>query len=248
MIFNSLFRRRLPAAGLLIGLALLAMNNGVVLAQAPVEKNPGLEPRQILILGDSLAAGYGLDASEGFPALLQKKIEARGWNFNVVNAGVSGDTSAGGLRRLDWLLRRPVHVLIVELGGNDGLRGIEPEATRTNLQAIIDRTRQRYPAVHTVIAGMKMPPNMGPDYRERFERIFPELARRNNAAFVPFLLEGVGGRPELNLPDRIHPNVEGHRLVAETVWTTLEPVLEKLSLTPSHPAPPAAPAAASKKF
>jgi acyl-CoA thioesterase-1 len=186
------------------------------------------EPARILVLGDSLAAGNGIEPGEAFPALLQEEITRRGWKFSVINAGVSGDTSAGGLRRVDWLLRQRVDVLLLELGGNDGLRGIQPEATRTNLQSIIDRTREKYPGVRVVIAGMKMPPNMGADYTGRFEKIFPELAARNQAALVPFLLEGVGGRPELNLPDRIHPTPEGHRIVATNVWKVLGPVLERM--------------------
>lgn len=181
----------------------------------------------IVVLGDSLAAGYGLDLSEAFPALLQKKIEVAGLKFSVVNAGLSGDTSAGGLRRIDWLLKRRVDVLVLELGGNDGLRGIPVGVTRTNLQSIIDRTKQKYPQARIVVAGMQMPPNMGADYNTAFAKIFPDLAQANAAALVPFLLEGVGGKPDLNLPDMIHPTAEGHRIVAENVWKVLKPVLEK---------------------
>lgn len=189
---------------------------------------PGGDRRTIVILGDSLAAGYGLDPSEGFPAVLQKTIDEAGMKFTVVNAGISGDTSAGGLRRIEWLLKRPVDVLVLELGGNDGLRGIPASATRTNLQSIIDRTKQKYPQVQIVIAGMQMPPNMGADYTAAFEKVFPDLAKSNNAALIPFLLEGVGGKPELNLPDLIHPTAEGQRLVASNVWVTLKPVLDKI--------------------
>jgi acyl-CoA thioesterase-1 len=202
-------------------------------AQGPEERVPPAasagkpERKTVVVLGDSLAAGYGLDPSEAFPALLQKKIDDLGWPFAVVNAGVSGDTTAGGLRRIDWLLRRRIDVLILELGGNDGLRGLLPEVTRSNLQAIIDRARKKHPQVQIIVAGMQMPPNMGAEYTNRFQRIFPELAKDNSAALIPFLLEGVGGKPELNLPDRIHPTAEGQRLVAENVWKVLEPVLEK---------------------
>jgi len=181
----------------------------------------------VVILGDSLAAGYGLDPSEAYPALLQKKVDEAGLKFSVVNAGVSGDTSAGGLRRIDWLLKRSVDVLVLELGGNDGLRGIPAAATRTNLQAIIDRTKQKYPQAQIVVAGMQMPSNMGAEYTSAFAKIFPDLAKANNATLVPFLLEGVGGKPELNLPDMIHPTAEGHKIVAENVWKVLKPVLEK---------------------
>jgi acyl-CoA thioesterase-1 len=187
----------------------------------------GGDRRNIVILGDSLAAGYGLDPSEAFPAVLQKKIDATALKFTVINAGISGDTSAGGMRRIDWLLKRPVDVLVLELGGNDGLRGIPVGATRTNLQSIIDRTRQKYPAAKIVIAGMQIPPNMGAEYTAAFEKIFPDLARANHATLIPFLLEGVGGKPELNLPDLIHPTAEGHEIVAGNVWKVLQPLLER---------------------
>lgn len=186
-----------------------------------------LNRKSVVVLGDSLAAGYGLDPSEAFPALLQKKIADAGLNLRVVNAGVSGDTSAGGLRRIDWLLKRPIDVLVLELGGNDGLRGIPVGTTRTNLQAIIDRTKQKYPQVKIVVAGMQMPSNMGKEYIADFRKIFPDLAKANDAALIPFLLEGVGGKPELNLPDLIHPTAEGHKIVADNVWQVLKPVLEK---------------------
>jgi acyl-CoA thioesterase I len=184
--------------------------------------------RNVVVLGDSLAAGYGLDPSAAFPAVLQKKINDAGWKFHVVNAGVSGDTSAGGLRRVDWLLKRPVDVLIIELGGNDGLRGLAPAALKKNLQSIIERTRQKYPTTEIMIAGMKMPANFG-SYAVEFERTYGEVAKEHNVALVPFLLEGVGGRPELNLPDRIHPTAEGQKILAENVWTVLKPVLAKLA-------------------
>ena len=183
--------------------------------------------RTVLVLGDSLAAGYGVDAAQAFPALLQQKVAAAGLPFQIVSAGVSGDTTAGGLRRLDWVLKRPVDVLLIELGGNDGLRGLAPETTRTNLQMIIDKTRAQRPGTRIIIAGMQLPPNLGEDYVLKFERVFPEVAKANGAALIPQLLAGVGGDPKLNLPDRIHPTPEGHKLVAETVWKVLRPVLEE---------------------
>ena len=195
-------------------------------AQGETRANKG---KVILVLGDSLAAGHGVDPGEAFPALLQERIKREGWNFTVINAGVSGDTTAGGLRRLDWLLQRKVDVLLIELGGNDGLRGISPETTRANLQAIIDRAKNKYPKVRIVIAGMKMPPNLGPDYTEQFEKVFPDVAKRNNALLIPFLLEGVGGRPELNQADRIHPTPEGQRIVADNVWKVIRPLLKELA-------------------
>lgn len=185
------------------------------------------ERKQVLVLGDSLAAAYGVEPEMGFVALLQKKADEAKLPFTIVNAGVSGDTTAGGLRRIDWLLRRPVDVLVLELGGNDGLRGIQPAATRANLQSIIDKTKAKYPHVKIVIAGMQMPPNMGEQYTAEFKNIFVEIAQKNSAALIPFLLEGVGGIPELNLPDRIHPTAEGHQKVAENVWPVLKAVLEQ---------------------
>ena len=190
-------------------------------ASAPDTKN-------VVVLGDSLAAGYGLDPSSAFPALLQKKINDAGWKFHVVNAGVSGDTSAGGLRRLDWLLKRRVDVLVIELGGNDGLRGLSPAALKKNLQSIIERTRQKYPAAQVVLAGMKMPANLG-SYAAEFEQTYSDVAKENDVPLVPFLLEGVGGNPDLNLPDRIHPTAEGQKILAENVWTVLKPVLAKIA-------------------
>jgi acyl-CoA thioesterase-1 len=186
-------------------------------------------PKTILFLGDSITAGYGIDPSEAFPARIQQKIDARGWPFKVVNAGQSGDTSAGGLSRLDWLLRNHIDILVLELGINDGLRGLPIDNTRKNLQAIIDRARRRYPKVKIVIAGMKLPPNWGGDYGRRFETMFVELAKKNKAALVPFVLEGVGGVRELNLPDAIHPTAKGHEIVAANVWKVLEPVMQSLN-------------------
>lgn len=194
-------------------------------AATPVPKD---QAYTVLFFGNSLTAGYGLDASQAFPALIQGKITARGWPFKVVNAGLSGDTTAAGLRRIDWLLQRPVTVLVLELGINDGLRGLPLDEVKKNLQTIIDRTRHKYPQAALVLAGMQLPPNFGPEYRRRFQRLFPELAAANGAALIPFLLEGVGGVPDLNLPDGIHPTAAGHQIIAENVWPVLEPVLQKV--------------------
>jgi acyl-CoA thioesterase-1 len=179
----------------------------------------------VLFLGTSLTAGYGLDESEAYPALIQLKIDSAGLPYRVVNAGVSGETSAGGLRRIDWLLRQPVAVLVLELGANDGLRGQDVAAMRANLQTIIDRTRAMHPEARVVIAGMESPPNMGRSYTGEFRAVFPELARANGATLIPFLLDGVAAVPELNQADGIHPTAEGQRRVAEIVWRYLEPVL-----------------------
>ncbi len=179
----------------------------------------------VLFVGTSLTAGLGLDPSEAYPALVQEKIDAAGLRYRVVNAGVSGETSAGARRRMAWLLRQPVAVLVVETGANDGLRGQEPEATRENIQAIFDEAKRQQPAPKLVLAAMEALPNYGEDYRRRFRAIYPELARANGATLVPFLLDGVAGEARLNQPDGIHPTAEGHALVAATVWKSLRPVL-----------------------
>jgi acyl-CoA thioesterase I len=186
-------------------------------------------PKIVLFLGDSLTAGYGIDPSHAFPAQIQAKIDAKRWNIKVINAGQSGDTSAGGLNRLDWLLKNHVDILVLELGANDGLRGLPVEVTRKNLQAIIDRTKQRYPQVKIVIAGMQVPPNMGRDYGTRFEALFPALAKKNRAVLISFILEGVAGVRGLNLPDGIHPTAEGHRIIAGNIWKILEPLISLLA-------------------
>lgn len=199
-------------------------------AQPPAAESPATasdaEARRILVLGNSIAAGYGLNPEQAFPALLQHKIDSLGWDFEVVNAGVSGETTAGGLSRLDWLLREPVSVLILELGGNDGLRGTPPEATRDNLEAIIDRTRARYPDVRILLAGMQVPTNLGPTYTAQFRALYPDIAEAKDTELIPFLLEDVGGVPDLNQPDGIHPTAEGQRIVAQNVWEVLRPVLQ----------------------
>jgi len=185
------------------------------------------ETKTLLFFGDSLTAGYGLEdpPAEAFPAIVQKKITAAGLSWHVVNAGLSGETSAAGLRRVDWVLRQRVDVFVLELGGNDGLRGLPPSDTRANLQAIIDHVRRKQPGAKIVLAGIAAPPNMGADFTRSFASIFPELAQKNQLPFIPFLLDGVAGRPELNQPDGIHPNARGHALVADTVWAAVKPLL-----------------------
>jgi acyl-CoA thioesterase-1 len=226
-ILNS---RMFDAAKQLTGLPRPLLSLALVLAALLLGGAAPLNSKGVvLILGDSITAGYGLELDESYPALLQKKIDAKGLNFRVINAGQSGDTSAGGLARLDWLLKNRVDVLVLELGANDGFRGLHPETTRKNLQAIIDRTKQKYPQARVIIAGMKVPPNMGRDYAARFEAVFRELAQKNQAVLIPFILEGVGGMRELNLPDGIHPTAKGHEIVARNVWKALEPVLKNLN-------------------
>jgi len=184
------------------------------------------DAKVIVFFGDSLTAGYGLGPGQAFPALIQEKINSLGWNFRVVNAGVSGETTAGGLRRINSVLQQPVDVFVLELGANDGLRGLPVEEAKQNLQAIIDRVKNKYPQVQVVLAGMQVLSSPGRDYAARFRAIFPEIAAANKAPLIPFLLEGVGGIPALNLPDGIHPTPAGQKIVAENVWKVLQPVLE----------------------
>ena len=185
------------------------------------------EAKTILIFGDSLTAGLGLDdpTTQAYPALLQKKIGAAGLPYRVVNGGLSGETTAAGLRRIDWMLRERVDVFVLALGGNDGLRGILPNVTRANLAGILEKVRSKYPEAKLVVAGMQMPPNLGPDYLVAYRAIFPDVAKATGATLIPFLLEGVGGVPELNQHDGIHPTAKGHAQVAETVWRVLRTLL-----------------------
>jgi acyl-CoA thioesterase-1 len=178
----------------------------------------------VIVLGDSLTAGLGLDLKDSFPSRLQDRIDRAGYGFDVVNAGVSGDTSAGGLRRLDWAMGEgDPRVLIVALGGNDGLRGLPPEQLEENLGTIIQRGQAR--GLSVILAGMEAPPNFGADYTARFRQVYPTLAKRYDVRLIPFLLDGVAGEPSLNQGDGIHPNVRGAERVADLVWKTLEPAL-----------------------
>jgi acyl-CoA thioesterase-1 len=199
-------------------------------ASAPASSQPTESPT-VLFLGTSLTAGYGLDPAQAYPALIQEKIDAAGLGYRVVNAGVSGETSAGARRRVDWLFQQPVSVLVLETGANDGLRGLPPDSLRENIQAIFDQARRLQPSIELMLVGMRMPPNYGRAYTRQFESVYPELARSNRATLVPFLLEGVGGVNALNQPDGIHPTVEGQRRLAQTVWRVLEPVLRRRERT-----------------
>ena len=180
---------------------------------------------RLLFFGNSLTAGYGVEPEEAFPALIGQKIDSSGLKYEVINAGLSGETTAGGRSRVGWILRRPVAVFVLELGGNDGLRGLPLAATRANLQAIIDTVRRRAPGAKIVLAGMQIPPNLGQAYARDFQKIYPALAAKNGLPLIPFLLAGVGGDAGLNQRDGIHPTPAGHRLVARTVWHTLRTVL-----------------------
>ena len=192
-------------------------------AVAPAMPSAGARPR-IAVLGDSLTAGLGVPRAAAYPSLLQQRLDADGLDFEVVNAGVSGDTSAGGLARLDWALDGDVRVLIVALGGNDALRGLPAEALQRNLAQIIERAQAR--GITVIIAGMEAPPNYGRDYIVSFHKVYPALAAQYRVAFVPFLLQGVAGNETLNQPDGIHPTAAGARIVADTVWAVLKPIAE----------------------
>ena len=197
-----------------------------VAPQAPQAPQAPNAPR-IVFLGDSLTAGLGLAADRSFPSLIGKKLKERGLDYDVINAGVSGDTSAGGVRRLDWSLECDVRMLIVALGGNDALRGLPPREMKKNLAAILDRARER--KVPVILAGMEAPPNNGPDYTREFRDVYSELAAEYKVRLIPFLLQGVAGDASLNQPDGIHPNVRGAELVADLVWKELEPALRRPS-------------------
>ncbi len=180
----------------------------------------------VLFLGNSLTAGHGLPVHEAYPALLQSYVDSLRWPVTMVNAGVSGDTSTGGLSRLSWLLETPPDILVIALGSNDGLRGLPPSLTKANLTEIITQARETHPDIRIIVAGMQVPPNMGETYHEEFKMIFPSVAAEMDTELIPFLLEGVGGVMKLNQPDGIHPTAEGQKILAETVWVTLRPLLQ----------------------
>jgi acyl-CoA thioesterase I len=197
---------------------------------APIAaQDPTLPPPRprIVALGDSLTAGLGLLEQEAYPALIQEKIDEAGYDFEVVNAGLSGDTSAGGVRRLSWALEGDVRILLVGFGGNDGLRGLPIEQMKQNLSTIIHEARER--GIVVVLMGMEAPPNFGQEYAGAFRQAFRDVALKERVLFIPFMLEGVAGRPELNQPDGIHPNQEGARIMAETIWRVLEPLLDQMA-------------------
>jgi len=198
-------------------------------AKAPPAVDPTAPPARprIVALGDSLTAGYGLVESQSYPSLLQAKLDADGYQFEVVNAGVSGDTSAGGLRRVDWALEGDVRVLVLALGANDGLRGLSVQEMQQNLSAIIAKARQKNAVV--ILAGMEAPPNYGQEYATAFRQAYREVAQRDRVLFIPFLLDKVAGLSALNQGDGIHPNEQGTRIVADTVWAVLRPLLDQMT-------------------
>lgn len=183
--------------------------------------------KTILFFGDSITAGYGLeDPNDAFPAIIQEKIDSLGLDFTVINSGVSGETSAGGRSRIDWILNQPIDIFVLELGANDGLRGVPVMETRANLQAIIDAVKTKNPNTEIILAGMQLPPNMGQEYSSQFKALFTDLASKNNIDLIPFILEDVGGIKELNQRDGIHPTAEGHKIVARNVWDVLYPMVK----------------------
>lgn len=182
--------------------------------------------KTILFFGDSITAGYGLDdTNDAFPGIIQSKIDSLGLNYAVVNSGLSGETSAGGKSRIDWILNQDIDIFVLELGANDGLRGLPITETKANLQAIIDAVKAKSPDTKIILAGMQLPPNMGQEYTTQFKAVFSDLASENNIAFIPFILKDVGGAKELNQDDGIHPTVAGHKIVAKNVWEVLGPEL-----------------------
>ncbi|MBT8376513.1 MAG: arylesterase [Bacteroidia bacterium] len=195
--------------------------------QSQMDANKPEDPSKIILcFGDSITAGYGLDdTNDAFPAVLQTKIDSLGLDYTVINSGLSGETTAGGRSRLSWILNQEIDIFILELGANDGLRGISLTETRANLQHIIDELKQRQPETRIILAGMELPPNMGQDYTSEFRDIYKDLAQENDLVFIPFILKDVGGVAELNQNDGIHPTVKGHKIVANTVWEVLEPML-----------------------
>ena len=190
--------------------------------QQPVSKET---TKNILFFGNSLTAAYGLDPSQGYTTIIQQRLDSLDLNYKVINAGLSGETTAGGNQRLDWVIRQKVDIFVLELGANDGLRGVDPQTTYQNLQSMITKVKDKYPDVKIILAGMLAPPNMGEKFTTQFKNIFPKLAQENDAALIPFFLEGVAGRRELNIQDGIHPNEEGQKIVAENVWAVLKDML-----------------------
>lgn len=202
---------------------LLATCSALLAVETP---NANDTAKHIVVIGDSITAGNGLDPKEAYPALLQAILNTAELPYTVANAGVSGDTTAGGLRRVAWAMGKGADILLIALGGNDGLRGISPEETKKNLLGIVAKARAKNPEIEVLIAGMQMPDNMGPDFTARFKAVFPEAAKESKSTLIPFLLEGVGGVENLNQPDGIHPTAEGQAKIAENVWKILEPMIE----------------------
>lgn len=210
--------------GLCVALLGCEGDGGARTAAEPPPRAEGARGR-IVFVGTSLTAGLGVDPESAYPAVIQQKLDSAGLPYTAVNAGVSGETSAGALRRIDWVLREPAAVLVIETGANDGLRGLDTDTLRANIQAIIDRARQQTPPPRIVLVGMRALPNYGFGYARRFERVYPDLAKANDVPLVPFLLDGVAGVDGMNQADMLHPTPAGHRVMGETVWGVLEEVI-----------------------
>ena len=228
-ITNNLMKNRSAYFWLILFFVIVSCNNNsknpAPQKQEDTKNNPvdsSTQKKTILFFGNSLTAGYGVDPSEAYPALIQDKIDSLHLNYNVVNAGVSGETTSDGNSRIEWILKQPVDIFVLELGGNDGLRGIPLAVTEKNLQSIIDAVKKKYPDAKIILEGIQIPPNMGADYTTEFRKIYPRLASKNDIELIPFLLKGVGGDPKLNQRDGIHPTAEGHKIVAENVWEVLK--------------------------
>ncbi|MCB0521227.1 MAG: arylesterase [Lewinellaceae bacterium] len=221
---------------ILLATALLACNNApseksggqqVPVAEGGSSNSKAIKTKNIVFFGNSLTAAYGLDPSDGYVALIQQRLDSLGLPYKAINAGLSGETTAGGRERIAWVLQKPLDIFVLELGGNDALRGIEPSASFENLDTIIQIVKTTYPGAKIILAGMEAPPNMGPEYTAQFHRMYPALAKKHNISLIPFFLENVGGIPELNQNDRIHPNKEGQKYLVENVWRVLKGVLQK---------------------
>ena len=200
-------------------------------AEAPASAAPAGESLRkpvVLFFGTSLTAGAGLDPEQAFPALIEKKAEAEGLPIEVINAGLSGETTAGAVRRIDWVLRTPADLVVIEGGANDALRGLSPEAARVNIERVIAAVRQKQPAAKIALVQMEAPPNLGPAYTRRFGTIYADIAKKENIPLLPFLLSGVAGIPGLNQPDGVHPNAAGERIVADNLWRALKPIIALL--------------------
>jgi acyl-CoA thioesterase-1 len=193
--------------------------------QSSEKEGSATDDKVILFFGNSLTAAYGLDTKEGFPNRIQQRLDSVGLNYTVINSGLSGETTSGGLNRLEWVLNQPVDIFVLELGANDGLRGIPISESMNNLQAMIDMVKNKNPETHIILAGMQIPPNMGTDYTTQFRAMYPALAESNNILLIPFLLEGVAGIPALNLEDGIHPTAEGQKIVTDNVWEVLKTIV-----------------------
>lgn len=199
--------------------------NTEIPSSTPATSSKTESKKTIVFFGDSITAAYGLEEKQGYTSIIQNRIDNKELDYKVVNAGLSGETTAAGVGRINWVLKQAVNIFVLELGGNDALRGISPEESYKNLSKIADAVLKKYPKAQLIVAGMEAPPNMGKDYTDSFRGVFKRVATEKGALLIPFLLENVGGIPELNLPDGIHPTAEGHQIVADNIWKVLEPIL-----------------------